>query len=301
MQRSQRSLLNISNYVIVSGRARCSHMFVHPLFTLAKEKRRLYTLGSIEDVSDAPPNASGAPVPPSCPLQPSSTTSGADRGPRSTKTARMRTGPLPPHLKERVIAAMAKARPPKAATAPVDPSAIESINVETLSITTPEVDVPQVQMYGPGVVDIVHFAPETAPVHNDYTSTPTDFFDADYVDVDMSDMDLATDPWEVMEHPTGDIIIDGDSSLSSSAAGQMSMDVGILPRLGTLTLIETEPPTLLFKDEDVRPDWLMSAVKEFLRYTPYYGGLGQLIDLFLRQEARLGYPNLVLLLSFFSH
>ena len=265
-----------------------SYMFTHRFYTLAKEKRRLYTLGSIEDVPAAPV----APAVSSYPQQPPSTKPGPDRGPRVTKTARMRTGPLPPHLKERVLAAMAKARPPPVATTPVNPLAVESTTVETLP-TMPEADAPQVQINGPSVVvAIADHVPEMAPAPNDCTSVLTDFFDSDYVDVEMDDMDKTNDPWEFMEFPTGEIVVDDNSNVSFSA---VEMDVGMLPRLGTLTLTETEAPALLFKDEDVRPDWLVSAVKEFLRYTPYYGGLGQVIDQFLLQEARLGYPNLVLI------
>ena len=247
----------------------------------------MYTLGPIEDVPVTPV----APTVPSS-LQPLPTKPGPERGPRVTKTARMRTGPLPPHLKERVLAAMAKARPPQAATTSGNSFVVEPAPVETLPIAMPEVDTPQVQINGPGVIAIADHAPETAPIPDDCTSAFTGF-DSDYVDIEMDDMVQMNDPWEVMEHPTGGIIVDDNSGVSFSAA---EMDIGMLPRLGTLTLTETEAPTLLFKDDDVRPGWLMSAVKEFLRFTPYYGGLGQVIDQFLLQEARLGYPNLVLIM-----
>lgn len=270
------------SYVVVPW---FSSIFTHLPHTLAKDKRRLYVLGSIEDVPDTP----AAPAAPSHPPQPPSTKAGPDRAQRMTKTARMRTGPLPPHLKERVMAAMANAKPPQVATAPANTSTIRPAAVQTVLVTTPEADAPQVQIDGPGVVAFIDNAPGMAPVLDNPTSTLTEF-DSDYVDVEMGDMDPTADPWEVMERPGQEIIVDDDSGMAFSAVG---MNVGILPRLGTLNLTETEPPTLLFEDEDIRPDWLMSAVKEFLRYTPYYGGLGKVIDQFLLQEARLGYPNLV--------
>lgn len=72
--------------------------------------------------------------------------------------------------------------------------------------------------------------------------------------------------------------------------------------LGLKYLVET-PPTLLSKDEDVRPEWLAATIKIFLRrFVPCFGNLGKVVDLFLAQEARLGYPTLVRtpLLSWFS-
>ena len=74
---------------------------------------------------------------------------------------------------------------------------------------------------------------------------------------------------------------------------QTGMETRIVPCLGIRAIAEMEPPTLLFEDKDMRPEWLTLAVKEFLWYTPYYGQLGKVINLFLTQEARLGYQNLV--------
>ena len=71
------------------------------------------------------------------------------------------------------------------------------------------------------------------------------------------------------------------------------IEVGITPRIGTPHLVETSPPVFLFKDEDDRPQWLKTATRKFLRFVPYYGGLAKVVDLFLEQEARLGYPELV--------
>ena len=119
-----------------------------------------------------------------------------------------------------------------------------------------------------------------------YTSTLSDIFD---MDLDYSEF-VATGPWIAMDHLTGEIIVNDDSTVALPSGSQTGIEIGMLPRLSTHVLAETEPPTLLLADEDVRPDWLVSAVKEFLRYTPYYGHLGKVIDQFLLQEARLGYP-----------
>jgi len=102
-----------------------------------------------------------------------------------------------------------------------------------------------------------------------------------------------------IDHLTGEIIVDGNNPAEAIPANtQTEIEIGILPRLGIHILTETKPPTLLFEDEEVRPEWLISAVNKFLRYAPYYGCLGKVVDLFLAQEARLGYPNLVINLYF---
>jgi len=72
--------------------------------------------------------------------------------------------------------------------------------------------------------------------------------------------------------------------------------------LGAPYLVET-PPVLLSEDEDVRPQWLITAVNNFLRFVPYVGSLGKVVDIYLAQEARLGYPKLVcvLVISFINY
>lgn len=132
-----------------------------------------------------------------------------------------------------------------------------------------------------------------------YTSTIPDVFD---VGLDDS-APPATGPWMVIDHFTGEMIVDEDQSIppppvvptiSTIPAGPSlaGVEVATVPRLGTTCLVE-RPPTLLFEDGDVRPQWLMTAVNAFLRFVPYVGGLGKVVDLYLAQEARLGYPKLV--------
>ena len=104
---------------------------------------------------------------------------------------------------------------------------------------------------------------------------------------------VVSGPWVAIDHFTGEIISDDDFAIPVPANYQTGMEIGILPRLGIHTLTETEPPALLTVDQDVRPDWLTGAVKIFLWYMPYYGGLGKVIDQFLAQEARLRHPAVV--------
>ena len=133
-----------------------------------------------------------------------------------------------------------------------------------------------------------------------YTSTLPEIFD-----VGMDDSaPLATGPWMIIDHLTGEVTIDDDQStppqpgppaltaIIPAGPSLTGVEVAIAPRLGTAYLTES-PPALLSEDEDVRPQWLMTAVNSFLRFVPYVGGLGKVVDLYLAQEARLGYPNLV--------
>ena len=71
------------------------------------------------------------------------------------------------------------------------------------------------------------------------------------------------------------------------------IEVAITPSTGTHYLVETSPPVHLFEDEDCRPRWLKTAAHDFFRFVPYYGDLAKVVDLFLEQEERLNYPELV--------
>ena len=115
----------------------------------------------------------------------------------------------------------------------------------------------------------------------------------------------------IIDHFTGEMICDDDQPIPpaptvpttpatpATRALPAGVEIAIIPRLGTTYLVET-PPTLLSEDEDVRPLWLITAVNSFLRFVPCVGSLGKVIDLYLAQEARLGYPESVrtLVLSF---
>lgn len=223
---------------------------------------------------------------------------------RASKQARLRTGPLPAHLKQRVLANIANARASRVTAAQIDVPV-----VEPPLIATPQIDMSQTQINVPVVgtsgltalnttgttdcsPDAVTSTPDNHAFDNgSHTSTPPDAFD-----LDMDDLaPQSTGPWATIDHFTGQMIInDDDPIIPTPTAPQTGIEIGILPRLGIHTIAETEPPALLFEDEDIRPEWLVTAVKEFLRYTPFYGRLAKVIDLFLAQEARLGYPNLVM-------
>jgi len=132
-----------------------------------------------------------------------------------------------------------------------------------------------------------------------YTSTIPDFFDVGSDDTAPP----ATGPWMIIDHFTGEVICDDDQSIPPAPAIPTTpatpatpvlpgVEIAITPRLGTTYLVET-PPTLLSEDEDVRPQWLMTAINSFFRFVPCVGSLGKVIDLYLAQEARLRYPELV--------
>ena len=195
--------------------------------------------------------------------------------------------------------------PPRTDTSQVHTN--NSLDGDVSCVTTPQMDtslaranIPTANTPGPtepnvsGTADRLPDKATSVPDDNasdggSYTSTLPDVFD-----IDMDGLEpLMVGPWVAIDHLTSEIIAGGDDPTTPIPTPQTGMETRIVPRLGIRAIAETEPPTLLFEDEDVRPEWLTLAVKEFLRYTPYYGQLGKVIDLFLAQEARLGYPNSV--------
>ena len=88
-----------------------------------------------------------------------------------------------------------------------------------------------------------------------------------------------------MDEPIPDEILP-----ATAAACDTVIQTRLIPSLGTSGLVQTLPPALLFVDKDERPDWLMISINEYLQYVPYYTCLGKVVDLFLTQEAWLGYP-----------
>ena len=303
---------------------------VHTSHSAAREKRQCYTLGSISDVTDASSRTLSIPATPShsrnlpaIPVSHPPLTIGPDRSRRVTRQARLKAGHLPPRPKEQISTNGVGVAPLKAVTAliksPTEGHSAGNPAFETPSAVTPIVEIPfltalQVDTLQPqvdastaspsGAVEpnVIstpnHLSDTTTSVPDDcasnsgsYTSTLPEVFN------DMMDDSgpPATGPWVAIDHLTGEMIVDDDDPTGAvPASTQSTLEIGILPCLGIHILTETEPPVLLFEDEDVRPEWLISAVKEFLRYTPYYGHLGKVIDLFLAQEARLRYPNLVI-------
>jgi len=182
---------------------------------------------------------------------------------------------------------------PTTTIAPTEP------NVSAVAVTPTEPDVIPVLTATPP--DGTSLPATEAPDDNDsasmsYTSTLPDVFD-----VGMDDSaPPATGPWMIIDHFTGEMIVDDDQSIPPAPTvpniptgiSLAGVEVATVPRLGTTYLVE-RPPTLLSEDEDVRPQWLTTAVNAFLRFVPYVGNLGKVVDLYLAQEARLGYPDLV--------
>ena len=220
--------------------------------------------------------------------------------------------------------------PTNTATPRVEAPQVQSPNAEAPQVFTPPVDLSQATALPSSTLQVdaaptepnvlaaaVTPSPAATPlpvmqVDDDgvsdsisYTSTLPDVFD---VGIDDS-APPATGPWMIIDHFTGEVIVDDDqsttpvpdiSTVSTVPAGLSlpGVEIAIAPRLGTPYLVEI-PPTLLSEDEDVRPQWLITAVNSFLRFVPCVGSLGKVIDLYLAQEARLGYPELVCAIVFF--
>jgi hypothetical protein len=112
---------------------------------------------------------------------------------------------------------------------------------------------------------------------------------------------LATGPWTIINHFTSDVTTDDvmivdeeeDPPAAPAAPFDFTIQVQLNPILGVPALVQTLPPTLLFRDHDERPDWLIRSTNELLHPTPYYMCLNKVMDLFFAQEARLGYPDKV--------
>jgi len=147
----------------------------------------------------------------------------------------------------------------------------------------------------------------TAPAPRDITPPPS----TELVDDDMSGASILPDVMmddsappatclqTIVDHTVGETIVDGDQTTAPTSAPAASssrsftaIQVATTPHPTPTSLAEI-PPTLLSEDEDVRPQWLVIAIRDFLQYVPYLGNLGKVVDLFLAQEARLGYPQLV--------
>ena len=60
--------------------------------------------------------------------------------------------------------------------------------------------------------------------------------------------------WVAIDHLTSEIIAGGDDPTTPIPTPQTGMETRIVPHLGICAIAETEPPTLLFEDEDMRPE-----------------------------------------------
>jgi hypothetical protein len=81
------------------------------------------------------------------------------------------------------------------------------------------------------------------------------------------------------------------ATTSSTPPCDSAIQVTVVPPLGVSALVKTSLPALLFVDTDERPKWLLASIYDHLQYVPYYSCLNKVVDLFLTQEARLGYPT----------
>jgi len=309
----------------------CSYLnFIHrfdPQIVPAKESRQLYTLNPTSDTTVAlavPSVSSAVAVPqstePATPVpQPSSTL--ASIGPiRTARKSQTRKRPLPTRVNKSVPSSTAgltnatvsqvevprvqlpevsmspphtpQVSQPQAVTfpsktLPVDVTPIEPSALVTATTPPDSTPLPATQVPDDGASDTISF-----------TSTLPDVFD---VGVDDS-APPATGTWMITDHYTGEVIVDDQSTPPAPTVLNTStiptgpslarVEVTTAPHLGTPYLVEM-PPVLLSEDEDVRPQWLITAVNKFLRFVPYVGSLGKVVDLYLTQEARLGYPRLV--------
>ena len=112
---------------------------------------------------------------------------------------------------------------------------------------------------------------------------------------------LATGPWTIIDHLTGEMIIDEEEvPFVPPTAPSILLDsvIQVEVVMGFKVLVQTSRPTLLFIDQDECPDWLIRSTNEFLLHVPYYMCLSEVVDLFFHQEARLGYPSKVSALCF---
>lgn len=256
------------------------------------------------------PNTSSPPIP-------------ASTGPiRTARKPKATPGPLPTRASERVPAITVRqakvntarspavgvsqlhasqVHPPQAtALPPTEPNALIMATSPSDTASTTAMQDPNAAL--PPVVQDSDAAPlqamdEDPDDDRSYTSTLPDIFDVGSDD----SAPQATGPWMIIDHYTGEIIVDANQSTSpppnaptipAVPTGLPGVEIAIAPHLGTAYLTET-PATLLSEDEDVRPQWLLTAVNSFLRLVPCVGSLGKVIDLYLDQEARLGYPELV--------
>lgn len=323
-------------YLKLSFRTSSHLVLIHHFdsqITSAKESRHLYTLDPIPDlvVAPIPPSAPTVAVPqstvPTIPIPKTAPTPVPGfTGPIQTaQKPSTRPRPLPTRVDGRVQASavsptnasVPQVKAPRVQLPEVDVSQIHTQANSPQAITPPP-NAPQVNaaLTGPNASVIVTTPQDTVPLSvtqvpddcasdgGSYTSTLPEIFDTEMDDSGPP----ATGPWMIIDHLTGEVIVDDDQSTPPAPTVPTVQTISTGPtlagveasitQLGDPYLIET-PPTLLSEDEDVRPQWLMTAINAFLRFVPCFGSLGKVIDLYLAQEARLGYPELVCTLLFF--
>jgi hypothetical protein len=312
-------------YLMLCFRTSPSHSRRRQLLTLtsaAKAERELYTLKQVAATMAMPPVPYALIEPPSNP-PPVPRAAGPVRTQRKSTQARMKTGPMTPALKARIMANMATGTgASKANSTRADETQVAALPTEANSVKAAESAQPIPfcsQMleddpdddfsYIPVIPDMPNGSYSTFSDASDglsyssmfsassdslsYASTVPD--DLDFVDVEMDGPEhLTAGPWTVIDHFTGEVIVDEDFPPATPGAPfESEIQVEVIPALGTSILIQTTPPALLFEDQDERPNWLIRSTNEFLQHAPYYMCLNKVIDLFFAQEADLGYPDKV--------
>ena len=196
----------------------------------------------------------------------------------------MRTGPMTPALKARVLRNLPNNEPKTKDTVPP----IEAEFVTPVEPPQPNQSVP---IDGPSGGQRPQPAEDDVSDSLSFTSTLPDVFD-----VGMDDSaPPATGPWMIIDHFTGEMVVDEEVPPVIPTAPVAPSDSMIQTQvvLGVTVLAQTLPPALLFADQDERPNWLIRSTIEFLQHVPYYMNLRKVVDLFYVQEARLGYPEKV--------
>ena len=226
---------------------------------------------------------------------------------------------MTPALKARILAnwtndTQANATQVNATPANATPARTALANVTATQVPLPSIEPKSVEPTKPAqylsqsiIIDdlpAIQEPPPSSPLPEDdisdtisFTSTISDFFEVG----DDDSGPLVTGPWTIIDHFTGDVTTDDamivdeeeDPPAAPAAPFDFTIQVQLNPILGVPALVQTLPPTLLFRDHDERPDWLIRSTNELLHPTSYYMCLNKVVDLFFAQEARLGYPDKV--------
>lgn len=241
---------------------------IDPCLCTAKEERQFYTLKPSPGIETISLTSNVPVVPASNPL-PEQHASGPIRTKRTSTTARIRNSPLPAHLRARALEnVLAAERERKQRSSPTTPT-------------------------------------EAAQPGHPIPSHPTDHPSEGRPCNSPSPKDISDEVPPISESPcpngeVGDVEMTAEENHPATipppntpcASCDNTIEAQVIPTLGVLTLVQTLPPTRFNINHDDRPDWLEVAIK-FLQDVPYYMCLNKVVDLFLCQEARLGYLDKV--------
>ena len=308
MLKSQTSSLNTLGIAFV-----CYHpvALVDPtnMCLIAKQERQLYTLKLATDTTATLlPTCNTPSAPPNLLPVPHASSVGPVRNQRSSTQARMRTGPMTPALKARILRNISsntsKANVTQATIPPNDTGFVTPVDAGFVAPTESNfaASIGSTQLSHSALIDDPSDHHQQLPPSSDYSvddisdnlSFTSSFPDPFNIAMDDS-QPSATGPWMIIDHFTGEMIVDEElpSTAPTIASTLFDTTIQVQTILNVPTLVQAAPPTLLFEDKDERPDWLVWSTNEFLQHVPYYMCLGKVVDLFFTQEARLGYPEKV--------